>query len=116
MKFQNGNWLIHEQFNVQGAVQAHDFYEKDGVLTAYAAPRPIVTRANMLDTMLLTIQFHSPLPGVIGVKIIHHAGVRDVGPNFELSKSAESHAVIEETDEYAMLTSGNLSVRIAKRS
>jgi len=114
MKFQNGNWLIHEQFNVQGAVQAHDFYEKDGVLTAYAAPRPIVTRANMLDTMLLTIQFHSPLPGVIGVKIIHHAGVRDVGPNFELSKSAESHAVIEETEEYAMLTSGNLSVRIAK--
>jgi len=114
MKFQNGNWLIHEQFNVQGAVQAHDFYEKDGVLTAYAAPRPILTRANMLDTMLLTIQFHSPLPGVIGVKIIHHAGVRDVGPHFELTKSAESHAVIEETDEYAMLTSGELSVRIAK--
>ncbi|MFC6334789.1 alpha-xylosidase [Paenibacillus septentrionalis] len=114
MKFQNGNWLIHEQFTVQGAVQAHDFYEKDGVLTAYAAPRPIVTRANMLDTMLLTIQFHSPLPGVIGVKIIHHAGVRNVGPHFELTKSAESHAVIEENDQYAMLTSGNLSVRIAK--
>lgn len=114
MKFQNGNWLIHEQFNVQGAVQAHDFIAKDGVLTAYAAPRPILTRANMLDTMLLTIQFHSPLPGVIGVKIIHHAGVQDVGPHFELAASAESHAVIEETDQYASLTSGNLTVRIAK--
>jgi len=114
MKFHNGNWLIHEQFDVQGAVQAHDFTVKEGVLTAYAAPRPIVTRANMLDTMLLTVQFHSPLPGVIGVKIIHHAGVRDVGPHFELNAAQGSHAVIEENDEYASLSSGNLTVRIAK--
>lgn len=114
MKFTDGNWLIREQYQVQGATQVHDFYEKDGVLTAYAAPRPILNRANMLDTMLLTIQFHSPLPGVIGVKIIHHAGVRDIGPHFELSKSAESCAVITENDQEATLTSGNLTVRIAK--
>jgi len=114
MKFHNGNWLIHEQFDVQGAVQAHDFTVKEGVLTAYAAPRPIVTRANMLDTMLLTVQFHSPLPGVIGVKIIHHAGVRDVGPHFELNAAQGSHAVIEENDEYASLSSGDLTVCIAK--
>ncbi|MCR8659504.1 alpha-xylosidase [Paenibacillus endoradicis] len=114
MKFTNGNWLIHEQFNVQGAVQAHEFYEKDGILTAYAAPRPLINRASMLDTMLLTIQFHSPLPGVIGVKIIHHSGVRNLGPNFELSKSDESNAIIEEYEHEAVLTSGDLSVHIAK--
>ena len=80
MKFTDGNWLIREQYQVNGAVQLHDFHASNGILTTYVAPRSILSRANMLDTMLLTVQFHSPYPGVIGVKIIHHAGVRDAGP------------------------------------
>ncbi len=114
MKFTDGNWMIREGYNVLGAVQAHDFEQRDGRLTAYAAPRPILSRANMLDTMLLTVHFHSPLPGVIGVKLVHHAGVVDHGPAFELSASDESHAVIEETEEAASLKSGNLEVIIHK--
>lgn len=114
MKFTDGNWLIREGYDVLGAVQVHDFEQQDGKLIAYASPRPILTRSNMLDTMLLTVQFHSPLPGVIGVKLIHHAGVVDRGPAFELSKSDGSHAVIEENENEAVLTSGSLSVRIRK--
>ncbi|MBD2868057.1 alpha-xylosidase [Paenibacillus arenilitoris] len=114
MKFTDGNWLIREQYNVLGAVQAHDFEQRDGRLTAYAAPRPIVTRSNMLDTMLLTVHFHSPLPGVIGVKLVHHAGVVDRGPAFELSSQTGDHVIIEENENEAVLTSGNLSVHIRK--
>jgi len=114
MKFTNGNWLIREGYNVLGATQAHDFEARDGRLTAYAAPRPIVTRANMLDTMLLTVQFHSPIPGVIGVKLIHHAGVVERGPVFELHSEGSDYVIIEENEEAAELRSGDLSVRIAK--
>ncbi|MFD1956243.1 alpha-xylosidase [Paenibacillus thailandensis] len=114
MKFQNGNWLIHEGFQVNSAVQAHDFEQQDGVLTAYAAPRPILSRANMLDTMLLTIRFHSPAPGVIGVKIIHNLGVMERGPVFELTPQSAVNVEIVETDEKVVLTSGSLSAHIRK--
>ncbi|MDQ6422683.1 alpha-xylosidase [Paenibacillus sp. LHD-117] len=113
MKFTDGNWLIREGFGVLGAVQAHDFEQSAGRLTAYASPRPIVSRSNMLDTMLLTVQFHSPIEGVIGVKLIHHAGVVERGPAFELAGEG-GHAVIEENEAEAMLTTGNLSVHIRK--
>ncbi|CAM3979993.1 alpha-xylosidase [Paenibacillus alkaliterrae] len=114
MKFTDGNWLIREEYNVLGAVQVHDFEQRNGRLTAYASPRPIVTRSNMLDTMLLTVHFHSPLPGIIGVKLVHHAGVVDRGPAFELSSQTGDHVVIEENESEAVLTSGSLSVHIRK--
>ncbi|QNK56410.1 alpha-xylosidase [Paenibacillus sp. PAMC21692] len=113
MKFTDGNWMIRKGYEVLSAVQAHDFEKSEGQLTAYASPRPILSRSNMLDTMLLTVQFHSPIEGVIGVKLINHAGVVERGPAFELASDG-GHAVIEETDEAATLTTGNLSVRISK--
>ncbi|KRE29742.1 alpha-xylosidase [Paenibacillus sp. Soil522] len=114
MKFTDGNWLIRDEYKVLGAVQVHDFEQHDGKLTAYASPQPIVTRSNMLDTMLLTVHFHSPLPGIIGVKLVHHAGVVERGPVFELSSQTGDHIVIEENENEAVLTSGNLSVHIRK--
>ncbi|WP_438446095.1 alpha-xylosidase [Gorillibacterium sp. sgz5001074] len=114
MKFTDGNWLIREGFTVQGAQMVHDFEVREGVLTAYASPRPIVNRSNMLDTMLLTVRFHSPMPGVIGVKLVHHEGVRERGPAFELTPAADDPVSILETEEAVVLTSGSLSVRIRK--
>lgn len=114
MKFTDGNWLIRDEYKVLGAVQVHDFEQNDGKLTAYASPQPIVSRSNMLDTMLLTVHFHSPLPGIIGVKLVHHAGVLERGPAFELSSQTGNHVVIEENESEAVLTSGILSVHIRK--
>lgn len=113
MKFTDGNWMIRPGYEVLGAVQVHEFQQSGGKLTAYASPRPIVSRSSMLDTMLLTVQFHSPIEGVIGVKLIHHAGVIERGPAFQLTNEG-GHGVIVENDGEATLTSGNLSVRIRK--
>ena len=75
MKFTDGNWLIREGYQVLSAVQAHDFDQTNDKVTAYVSPRPIVNRSSMLDTMLLTVKFHSPIQGIIGVKLVHHEGV-----------------------------------------
>lgn len=113
MKFTDGNWLIREGYTLSSAVQAYDFMIKDHTLTASASTTPLRGRGDMINTTLLTVQFHSPLPGVIGVKLVHFAGTVDHGPHFELAKGGD-HAEITETDEYAELKSGDLSVRISK--
>lgn len=114
MKFHDGNWMIKEGYTILGAVAAHDFEIRGHSLTAFAAPRPIRSRGDMLDTMLLTVHVHSPLPGIIGVRLIHHAGVREPGPAFQLSAGTGEHVKIEETPEAAVLTSGSLSIRLSK--
>lgn len=113
MKFTDGNWMIREGYTISGAVQPYDFMKKDSVLTASASTTPLRGRGDMINTTLLTVKFHSPLPGVIGVKLIHFDGVVDHGPSFELAPSGD-HAVITENDQYAELKSGELSVRINK--
>lgn len=114
MKFTDGNWLIREGYSVSGAVQAYDFAVKGDTLTAYASTAPMPGRGATINAQLITVQFHSPAPGVIGVKLIHYAGVRDRGPAFELYKQNGDHTVIEENDQEAVLRSGNLSVVIKK--
>ena len=114
MKFTDGNWLIREGYQVLSAVQAHDFDQTKDKVTAYVSPRPIVNRSSMLDTMLLTVKFHSPIPGIIGVKLVHHEGVVKRGPVFELSEQTGDHVTIEETDSAVILTSGSLTLRIRK--
>ena len=77
-------------------------------------PRPRSGRGATINAQLITVQFHSPAPGVIGVKLVHYAGVRDRGPAFELYKQEGDHTVIEENDQEAVLRGGNLSVVIKK--
>lgn len=113
MKFTDGNWLIREEYSLLSAVQAYDFWKKENKLTAFASGAPIRGRADTINGALLTVQFHSPLPGVIGVKLIHFDGVVDHGPSFELNRSHPDVEIVE-NEQYAQLTSGNLSVRIYK--
>lgn len=113
MKFTDGNWLIREEYTMLSAVQAYDFWKEENELTAFASGAPIRGRADTINGALLTVQFHSPLPGVIGVKLIHFDGVVDHGPSFELNSNHPDVDIVE-NEQYAQLTSGNLSVRIHK--
>ncbi|MFD1177685.1 alpha-xylosidase [Paenibacillus puldeungensis] len=113
MKFTDGNWLIRDGFTLSPAVQAYDFTVENNTLIASASTTPIRGRGDMINTTLLTVQFHSPLPGVIGVKLIHFAGTVDHGPSFELAQGGD-HVEITENEQYAELKSGSLSVRISK--
>ena len=50
---------------------------------------------------------------MIGVKLEHFSGARETGPHFELKREDVS-VVTRNTDDEASLTSGTLTVRIAK--
>ncbi|QJC53694.1 alpha-xylosidase [Paenibacillus albicereus] len=116
MKFTDGNWLVREGFAIDGAVQAHEIVSEDGGLTAYLSTTPLPGRGAMINTQLLTVRAHAPREGIIGVSISHFEGGRERGPRFELSRAAspDSFAAIRETDDYAELTSGSLSLRMSK--
>lgn len=114
MKFSDGNWLIKDGYTLSTAVQVYDFEVKNGELIAYVSTTPIHDRGGMINTTLLTVKFHAPQPGIIGVKLVHFDGVVDHGPSFELSSSPTFTPEITENEKEAVLRSGNLSVRIAK--
>src|SRR5471030_1939155 len=80
----------------------------------YAAPREASERANQLDTPLFTLRFFSPQSGVIGVRITHFDGGLDLGPEYPLIGESQHEVRIEETDEFAALHSGDLSVCVTK--
>ena len=114
MKFSDGNWMIREGFEIFSPVQFHDLKVEDGALTVYATPRPVENRSGMLDTLLFTIRFSAPLPDVIRVQIIHHQGVRDCGPHFDLV-TEEVQPEIEDGEEDIVFKNGRVMVKIGKR-
>lgn len=114
MKFTDGLWLVREGFTINGAVQNYTVEQTPEGLTAIAQTTPITGRAATLNSTLLTVKFHSPLPGVVGVKIIHHDGVRERGPVFELTKGTGDHVQVEENELETVLISGGLRTVIRK--
>jgi alpha-D-xyloside xylohydrolase len=115
MKISDGNWLIHEGLQVLYPVHVHDVQVRGKELLVHAAPRDVSSRAFQLDTALLTLRIFSPQAGVIGVRIERYQGARPAGPNFELHRDDNLDVQTRLTDDEATLTSGSLTVRIARR-
>jgi len=95
------------------AAQAYDVQTAPDSLTVYAPTRRIGHRADTLGGPLLTIEFSSPMPDVIRVRLTHLAGQQPRAPHFELSEQATAVTVTADEDT-ATLTSGRLSVRIPR--
>ncbi|MFC6331915.1 alpha-xylosidase [Paenibacillus septentrionalis] len=114
MKFTDGNWMIREQYEVISAVEPYDHIIENNKLTVHASPRQILIRSNTLNTPLLTVQFHSPRPGIIGVKLIHFDGIEPRGPHYILTPETGDYVQIEETDNELIFTSGSLRAHVQK--
>ncbi|UUZ80284.1 alpha-xylosidase [Paenibacillus sp. P26] len=114
MKFSDGQWLTRKGFQIISPVEVHDAVAGERSLTVFGPPRPIKDRSGELDTPLIEVKFSSPMPDVIKVQMFHHKGQKRRGPHFELHES-DSHPVQVRDDETAAgLTSGDLSVTVAK--
>ena len=123
MKFTDGYWLVRDGVKILHPRQAYRVETTAGTLTVLAPTRPIESRGDVLNTPALTIECSSPLPDVIRVKVIHHAGATDRGPHFVLpgAEGADGTAAtpppVQITDDpsAASLTSGSLTVRFPRQ-
>lgn len=114
MKFSDGQWLIRKGVRVFNPAEVNDIETDGSSLTVYAPCRRITDRSDTLDGPLLTFRFSAPLPDVICVQIFHYMGGVKRGPDFKLNKEAGTPVVINQEQDAAYLTSGNLRVRISK--
>ncbi|HLV80639.1 MAG TPA: alpha-xylosidase, partial [Chthonomonadaceae bacterium] len=115
MKFTDGNWMMRKGVRAFYPAEAYDLRPTEDTLTVYAPTRPIRHRGDTLDGPMLTARFFSPMPDVIGVKWMHHAGARERGPSFPLLAERADNVSVHADEDYATLTSGQLSVRIARK-
>jgi len=114
MKFTNGYWLLKDGVSANFAVQALET-EKDGSsLTVYAPIKPTKTRGDIINAMMLSICYSSPIKNVIRVKLSHFEGGGDVGPKFALAHDDDFKPFIAETKDEATLTAGDLSLHVSK--
>lgn len=111
MKFTDGTWMLRPGVRAAHPVEVHDVASGPGSLTVYAPTRHLRSRGDLHDTgAVATVDCFAPMPDVVGVRITHLAGEADRGPHFELHDDAASS--VEGTDTDAVLTSGELSVRV----
>jgi alpha-D-xyloside xylohydrolase len=114
MKFTNGFWRIRDGVLPNYAEQVHEVEATADELTVYAPTKKLRSRGDTLNLPLLTIHFSSPMENVIRVKIVHHKGVREPGPEFMINEQAGRNISITDDEKFATLTSGDLTVRIHK--
>ncbi|WP_353613754.1 alpha-xylosidase [Mangrovibacter phragmitis] len=114
MKISDGNWLIQPGLALIHPLQMFEAQQQGNELVVYAAPRDVRERAWQLDTPLFTLRFFSPQTGIIGVRIEHFQGSVACGPDYPLQADSSTPVTIENNETCAMLTSGNLSVRVSK--
>lgn len=116
MKFTDGYWLTPEGTATLRAADVRDIVadEDAGTLTVYASTRVIRTRADTLNTPLLTVTFSSPAPGVIRTRIAHFDGAPDAGLHFELQPEQGFTPTVRADATSGSLTTGDLTVSVQR--
>ncbi len=114
MKFTDGYWEIRPGHTPYYAVQPHQVEIDTHTLTVYAATKQLTGRGDTLNLPLLTVQFSAPMEDVIRVRIFHHKGGLNPGPEFQLLATDSPQPVVADEELFATLRSGRLGVRIHK--
>lgn len=114
MKFSAGYWQMRAGVEPHYAVQVVDTRVEADRLTVFAPTRRIQHRGDTLNIALLTVEYSSPMNNVIRVRAYHHDGGVDPGVHFELFEEANRAVSVDEDDNAAWLTSGNLTVLVDK--
>jgi alpha-D-xyloside xylohydrolase len=113
MKFTNGYWLFRDGVSAHFAQQAYDVEITADSVNVYAPTKRITQRGDVLNLPMLTVEFSSPLPDVIRVKLTHWTGEQAKPPHFELP-TQPAKVTIENNLQAVKLTSRQLSVRVPR--
>src|SRR5512146_3192209 len=112
MKFTDGAWLMRKGVQALYPAHAYDAEIRRDSFTVYAPSIRVTGRGDTHDMSLLTVDFSSPMPDVIRVKLIHFSGQQPRPPQFELHCASDGGGATVGGDEQAIsLTSGRLSAR-----
>lgn len=112
MKFSDGYWKLKDGVSLFSPVEVRDMEYSDNKLKVFAATKVITHRGDTLNLPMITVEYSSPMPDVIGVKIYHHKGKKLKGPSFELQKNSGTPVDVKTKNKEATFTSGKLSVNI----
>ncbi len=112
MKFTDGYWSRPKNVKAAHPAQVYDVDVAQDSFTVYAPTMNITHRGETHDGTLLTVNFSSPLPDVIRVKLTHFSGEQTRFPKFDLIEHAPACVDIQHDDKATMLNSGRLSVRV----
>lgn len=115
MKFTDGNWLVREGFKIHSPAEVHCAETRDDSLIVTAPCRHIAHRGDTLEGPLLSIKLSSPMPDVIRVQILHFAGVKRAGPEFEVWIDRNTQCSVTEDATSITFTSGSMSARVEKQ-
>lgn len=114
MKFTDGYWMNRKGVSTFHPAQVHAVETTPDSLTVYASIKPLRHRGDTLNTPLLALEFSSPLPDVIRVRLTHFAEQRRQPSSFDLIQHPTPNVGISNNDNAASLTSGRLSVRLCR--
>ncbi|SEQ27571.1 alpha-D-xyloside xylohydrolase [Streptomyces sp. yr375] len=126
MKFSDGYWLLREGVTAAHPADVLDVTEPDdgdgdgdgdGALEIHAPTRPVRGRGDLMAGPVLTIRAHTPMPDVIGLTLTHLTGGHPHEPAFDLTAPPPGPSPTPQLAydaEHMTLTSGALSVRVAR--
>lgn len=115
MKFTEGYWLQSEQANGLFAAEAYTVEKIPGGMRIVAPVKKIESRGDTLNTPTITIEFRACTNRTISVKAWHYEAYDNHLPEFEKNESTLEDAVVEISEEEAVLDTGFLKVRVSRK-
>ncbi len=118
MKFTDGYWQLRPGVSVLRPAGVESVEQGDRSVTVFAPTGQITGRGDTLNRPVVTAEFFSPAPGVIGVTIGHFSGGLPKQPTFKLADDLDHPIKIETAtdadgqDVSVSLTSGDLTARV----
>ncbi|KAH8723696.1 alpha-xylosidase [Phaeosphaeriaceae sp. PMI808] len=119
MKFRDGMWLASPEYTVQYAEEVYNITPRQDkqAVTLLCPTKKILSRGDTLNLSTLSIEVEAQFDGVISLEVTHHAGVRRLGPEFELFPDGkpDSRAEIVKglNDRGIIVESGALSATVS---
>ena len=114
MKFTDGFWLMRGDLTAYFPTKAYDVDTEPRSMTAYAPTHQVRHRGDLLKGPVVTVSCSSPMTDVIRVTATHFAGAVPARPQFGLLAGQAPEVVVTADADAAVLTSGALSVRVAR--
>ncbi len=114
MKFTDGYWQMRPGMIPHYAAQVQEVEIESNAMTVYAPTKKLSGRGDTINLPIITVRFSSPMENIIRVQMMHHKGTQLHKPEFTIYEDPILQVYITDTEQFATLTSGDLSVRVTK--